>query len=51
MITRFPGQQDDGDSDEDEDTKNIKSHYTETSSHYQITKILSSEQYTLGKNV
>ncbi|MFS8159771.1 MAG: hypothetical protein ACMG6E_06085 [Candidatus Roizmanbacteria bacterium] len=38
---------DDDESDEEKQSKG----FTETSSFYQIHKILSSEQYTLGQNV
>lgn len=38
-------------SDEDSDGEQKNSGYNETSSIYQIHKILSSDQYTLGKNV
>lgn len=38
-------------SDDDSDSEQKSGAYNETSSIYQIHKILSSEQYTLGKNV
>jgi len=37
--------------DSDEDSELRVGKYTETSSVYQINKILSSDQYTVGKNI
>lgn len=48
MATSQHTMQDD-DSDEEHDLRVGK--YTETSSVYQINKILSSDQYAVGKNV